>query len=145
MVWKKRERELVTTGRPPKPISAYNISFRLESRRIREREKCRQKVISRLLRVERGNQNILRVGVEKKKSASSFIGGKWRTKGKAFKLYFELQGKEIAQSHMMRSAVFEAEKYFTCVQKTMVLVATALVRQGPKQHVSPSSKTSISS
>ena len=130
----KTSGELVRTGRPPKPISAYNIFFRLECRRIREREKCRQNVISRLL-VEEGND--LGGGIKKgKQSASSFIGGKWRKKGKGFKLYFELQRKEIVQSHIIGSAIFEAKNNFDCVQKTVLLVATALERHGTKQHAS---------
>ena len=77
---------------------------------------------------------MLRVGVEKgKQCTSSCIGGNWGTKGKAFKMYFELQGKEIVHSHMMRSAVLEAEKDF---------VATALVRRGPKRHVSQACQAS---
>lgn len=55
-------------------------------------------------------------------------------KGQDFKLYFELQRKEIVRRHMIGSAVFEAKKNFDYVKKHTLLVATALERRGRTQH-----------
>ena len=97
---KKKERH------PAKPLSAYNIFFRSESKRLRDKERCRAKLISL---VER--KGLRHLGAKRERpNTTLLIANKWKKKEKNVKLYFEAQGKERLEEYRRSVAIFEAKK-----------------------------------
>ena len=121
-----QSRQKIKRGHPPKPMSAYNLFFRSESKRLRDRERCRAKLISL---VERKGLRHL-VAKRERPNTTLLIANKWKKNEKYVKLYFEAQGKEMLEEYRRNAAIFEVKKgaFFDLVQQVSTSNESTLLR-----------------
>ena len=105
-------------GQPKKPMSAYNIFFRFESKRLRDKERCRTKFLS-LLQVRDPShvRFFCSAGVGERQNATQSIARKWKEHKEDLLVYFDTQGKELLDDYRKQVEIFEASKGFYCSQK----------------------------
>ena len=103
---------MTTKGRRRKPFSAYNIFFRFQSKRLREKERCREKIISHFAR----KSSLLKFGVKERPNATLLIAQQWKTNGKDFRSYFESQRKELLEDYTNEVAMSAAKMGQGCFQ-----------------------------
>ena len=100
-------------GQPKKPMSAYNIFFRSESKRLRDKERCRTKFVSL---IQEKNPSYMRLicaaGVGERQNATKSIARKWKEHKQDFVVYFDTQGKELLDDYRTQAEISEASKVF---------------------------------
>ena len=104
----ERKSKYVTTM----PLSAYNIFFRFQSKRLREKERCRDKIISHFAR----KSHLLKFGAKERPNATLLIAQQWKTNGKDVRSYFESQRKELLKEYTNEVAMSAAKMDHGCFQ-----------------------------
>ena len=99
-----------TGEHPPKPLSAYNVYFRLESRRLQDRERCREKYLSVLGQTKKRDRKFN--GFTKRKNATLVIGKKWKEYKEQTRSYYKHQGRENLEKYFDLLAVSNADERF---------------------------------
>ena len=98
---------------PTKPLTAYNIFFRFQSKRLREKERCRDRIISHFAR----KGHLLKFGVKERPNATLLIAEQWKTSGKDVRSYFESQRKELLKDYSNEVAISAAKRDHGCRQE----------------------------
>ena len=110
---------------PPKPLSAYNIYFCIESKRLQERRRCREKYFA--IVGQTGEQDKRLNGFSKRKNATlSVIGKRWKDYEEKTRLYFEEQGRERLKEYFDLLAVSNAEEMLLILRGRKALILRAL-------------------
>ena len=118
-----------TTGKwtgehPPKPLSAYNVYFRLESRRLQDRERCREKYLSVLGQTKKRDKKFN--GFTQRKNATLVIAKKWKNCKQQTRSYYEHQGKENLEKYFDLLAVSNVDERLFLQRERKLLVLRAL-------------------
>lgn len=113
-----------TGEHPPKPLSAYNVYFRLESRRLQDRERCREKYLSVLGQTKKRDEKSN--GFTKRKNATLVIGKRWKDYKEQVRSYYEHQGRENLKKYFDLLAVSNADERLFLQRERKLLVLRAL-------------------
>ena len=113
-----------TGEHPPKPLSAYNVYFRLESRRLQDRERCREKYLSVLGQTKKKDEKLK--GSTERKNATLVIGKKWKGYKEQTRSYYEHQGRENLEKYFDLLAVSNADERLFLQRERKLLVLRAL-------------------
>ena len=105
-------------GHPKKPMSAYNIFFRSESKRLRDKERSRAKFMSLIQEKDPSYMRMIcAAGIGERQNATQSIARKWKDHKEDFVGYFDTQGKELLDDYRKQIEIFEASQVFLCSQK----------------------------
>ena len=113
-----------TGEHPPKPLSAYNVYFRLESRRLQERERCLKKYFSIVGQTKRIDKKLDRF--KKRNNATLVIGKKWKEYEEQTRSYYEHHGRENFEKYLHLLAVSNADERLFLLRQRKFLIFRAL-------------------
>ena len=113
-----------TGEHPPKPLSAYNVYFRRESRSLQNRERCGEKYLSIIRQMKKKDEKLR--GCTKRNNATVVIGKKWKDYKEQSRLYYEHQGRENLEKYFDLLAVSNADERLFLQRERKLLVLRAL-------------------
>ena len=113
-----------TGEHPPKPLSAYNVYFRRESRSLQDRERCRKKYLSIIRQMKKKDEKLK--ACTKRNNATVVIGKKWKDYKEQSRLYYEHQGRENLEKYFDLLAVSNADERFFLQRQSKLLILGAL-------------------
>ena len=110
---------------PSRPLSAYNFYFSLESRRLQDRERCREKFLSVVGQTKKRVKTLN--GFTKRKNATLVVRKKWKDyKEQTRSYYFEHKGRENIEKYFDFLAVSNADKRLFLMRERKSIILRAL-------------------